>query len=395
MTTKFYINQKTKRIVKSPGKTFSKLKHTKFLKKEPCLYNLKSAKKCFYKLLKFYPNVVYPSSNFLSIPKTYKMNTIKGLRAFIKQDNNVIAFINKYGFIYRLINPININSINNHSIPIVIDYNNTLPNFIKTLPTIDKNMQKKVHYQINTIKPNKNIHILFNHTQKDFIPINKKMDKKQHDKILSIFNDTLIKETPKIYEIPDYPTIKKSPKPSVTPSTPSSIAPSTISSIAPSTPSVTPSSIAPSTISSTTPSTPSIAPSSVTPSSIAPSSIAPSTIPSTTPSTPSTISSTTPSTTPSVTPSTISSTLLSTPSILLSQEPTPPSTPTTTPPTPPSTPTPETSSTPLSIPLEKDLTLSFINDKLMKISKISSSSVSSDIKMIQDESGNIIGYSEK
>jgi hypothetical protein len=347
MTTKFYINQKTKRMIKSPGKTFSKLKNKNVLKKDPCLYNITSAKKCFYKLLKFYPKVVYPSSNFVDIPKTYKMNTIKGLRAFIKQDNNIIAFINKHGFIYRLRSPININNIDNQSIPIVIDYNNTLPNFIKTLPTIDKNMQKKVDYQINTIKPNKNIHILFNHAQKDFIPINKKMDKKEHDQILRIFNDNLIKKTdyttmkkspkpsiitepsktilstPEIYEIPDYPTMKKSPKPSII------TEPSKMTSILPTPPPTPPPILTPP---PTPPPPPYTRPSS-----------------------------TTQGTLPSSKGTTSSSVI------------------------------PETSSTPLST----SFNLSFVGDKLMKTSEIPSSSVSSNIKIIQDESRNIIGFSEE
>lgn len=368
MTRKFYINKKTKRMIKSPGKTFSKLKHKNVLEKEHCLYDLKSAKKCFYKLLKLYPKVVYLSSNFATIPKTYKMNTIKGLRAFIKQDDYIIAFINKYGFIYRLRDPININNLDNKSFPVVTDYNNTLPNFIKTLPKISKNIQKKVYYQINNIKPNKNVNILFNNIQRDFIPINKKMSKREHEKILSVFNDTLIKNKSRIYEVPDYPKVKRSPKPSIyyersiaPSSTRSSITPSTVSSITPS----TVSSIAPSTVSSIIPST---------------------------------VSSITPSIISSITHSTVPSSTL--PSIL-SQEPTPPSTPTSTPPTPPPTPTsilstkPETSSTPLSKSLDKGFNLSLVNDKLMNTLEIPSSSIVSNIKIIQDENGSIIGFFEK
>lgn len=218
MITKFYINPISGRIIKSSGKIFRKLKNKKYsLKKEPCLYNIKSAKKCLSKLLKKYPNIVYPSSNFINIPKTYHINTIRGLRAFIRENDTIIAFINKHGIIYRLKKPVYIINIENQSIPIVIDYNNTLPKIIKNLPKINSAMQKKIEYQLRNIKSLKNSYILYNYVQKDFIPINKKMGKDEHDKILRIFNNNLVKKSPKIYEISDYPKIKiekKSPIPS-------------------------------------------------------------------------------------------------------------------------------------------------------------------------------------
>jgi hypothetical protein len=337
MITKFYINPISGRIIKSSGKIFRKLKKKKYsLKKEPCLYNIKSAKKCLSKLLKKYPNIVYPSSNFINIPKTYHINTIRGLRAFIRENDTIIAFINKHGIIYRLKKPIYI--INeNQSIPIVIDYYNNLPQIIKNLPKINSTMQKKVEYQLKNIK-SLNSYILYNHVQKDFIPINKKMDKDEHDKILRIFNNNLVKTSPKIYEISDYPKIKIEKK-SPIPSRKSSI--------------IKPVKKSPRIYE--IPEYPKIKIEKKSP-----------TISSDIPSIPSTISSDIPSI-----PSTISSVVSSKPS-----------------------------STPLSTkPISKtssieDFQLSFINNKLVKTVEIPSSTTQTGIKVIQDENDNIIGYTE-
>jgi hypothetical protein len=359
MITKFYINPISGRIIKSSGKIFRKLKKKKYsLKKEPCLYNIKSAKKCLSKLLKKYPNIVYPSSNFINIPKTYHINTIRGLRAFIRENNTIIAFINKHGIIYRLKKPIYI--INeNQSIPIVIDYYNNLPQIIKNLPKINSTMQKKVEYQLKNIK-SLNSYILYNHVQKDFIPINKKMDKDEHDKILRIFNNNLVKTSPKIYEISDYPKIKiekKSPIPSRKSSIIKPVKKSPRIYEIPEYPKIKIEKKSP-TISLDIPSIPSTISSDI------PS--IPSTISSDIPSIPSTISSDIPSI-----PSTISSVVSSKPS-----------------------------STPLSTkPISKtssieDFQLSFINNKLVKTVEIPSSTTQTGIKVIQDENDNIIGYTE-
>ena len=349
MITKFYINPISGRIIKSSGKIFRKLKKKKYsLKKEPCLYNIKSAKKCLSKLLKRYPNIVYPSSNFINIPKTYHINTIRGLRAFIRENDTIIAFINKHGIIYRLKKPIYI--INeNQSIPIVIDYYNNLPQIIKKLPKINSTMQKKVEYQLKNIKSLKNSYILYNHVQKDFIPINKKMDQSEHDKILRIFNNNLVKTSPKIYEISDYPKIKiekKSPIPSRKSSIIKPVKKSPRIYEIPEYPKIKIEKKSP-TISSDIP--------SIT-----------STISSVVSSIPSTISSVV-----SSIPSTISSVVSSKPS----------STPLST------KPISKTSST-------EDFELSFINNKLVKTVEIPSSTTQTGIKVIQDENDNIIGYTE-
>lgn len=240
MITKFYINPITGRMIKSSGKTFKNLKNKKkySFEKEHCLYNIKSAKKCFSKLLKIYPDVVYPSSNFINIPKTYNGNSVKGLRVFIQDNNNIIGFVDKKGNIYRLNKYINLNDIQNKYIPTVIDYYNILPKIIKKLPKINANIQKKILHQINNIKPLKNAHVLFNHVQKDFIPINTKMSKKDHDKILNIFNDNLIKSSQKMIDIKTYPEITtpstELPSSVISSTPPSSLISSTISSRPPS-----------------------------------------------------------------------------------------------------------------------------------------------------------------
>jgi len=251
MITKFYINPITGRMIKSSGKTFKNLKNKKkySFEKEHCLYNVKSAKKCFSKLLKIYPDVVYPSSNFINIPKTYNGNSVKGLRVFIQDNNHIIGFVDKRGNIYRLNKSINLNDIQNKYVPTVIDYYNILPKIIKKLPKINANIQKKILHQINNIKPLKNAHVLFNHVQKDFIPINTKMSKKDHDKILNIFNDNLIKTSQKMIDIKTYPEIttpSTGPSSVISSTSPSSAISSAISSV--------PSSAISSTISSTPPS---------------------------------------------------------------------------------------------------------------------------------------------
>ena len=220
MTEKFYINPLTGRTIKSTGIVYKKLIKKYTLEKDKCLYNLKSAKKCFKRLHKHYPNIVYPSSNFKSIPKTYDQNNFVNVRAFIKDNGFVTGYINQNGKIFRLHSKIDIEEINKDT-PFVIDYKNTLPNFIEKLPKIKEEKQEKIVNHLEYSTPKKDVHILFNHLQKDFIPLNKQMDKEHHDKILDIYNNNLIKndlsKSKNVFDIDSYPEIdenkkKKSPK---------------------------------------------------------------------------------------------------------------------------------------------------------------------------------------
>ena len=220
MIVKYYINPITGRIIKSSGKTFNNLEKNNYsIQKDNCLYDIKSAKRCFSKLLRIYPDTIYPSSNFTNIPKTFNISFISGFRAFIKDGDNIIGFIDKNGSIYRLKEYININTLQKN-VPIVIDYNNILPQIVEKLEKINDDIQKKVVYQISNTQSFKNVNILFNNVQKDFIPIKKKMDKKEHDKILNIYNHNLIKKplAKSTFDIQTYPVIITPPiTPPITP----------------------------------------------------------------------------------------------------------------------------------------------------------------------------------
>jgi len=112
---KFYINPLTSRMIKSTARTFKKLKKEQYvIDKHKCLYNVKSAERCFNKLLKLYPDIIYPSSNFIDIPKTYKRRSI---RAFIGDKKKIKGYIDKTGKKYRLKKSI----YKNKRVPIVKD----------------------------------------------------------------------------------------------------------------------------------------------------------------------------------------------------------------------------------------------------------------------------------
>ena len=76
--TKFYINPETGKIIKSTGKTFKKLKKNNcFIKKDWCLYDIKTAKKCFSKILDIYPEI--NQNKYIDKPKPLSKPTIKTL----------------------------------------------------------------------------------------------------------------------------------------------------------------------------------------------------------------------------------------------------------------------------------------------------------------------------
>ena len=191
-TPRFYINPLTGRMIKSTAKIFKKLKREKYvIDKHKCLYNIKSAERCFNKLFKLYPDIVYPSSNFIDIPKTYKRGSI---RAFIGDKKKLNGYIDKTGKKYKLQK--NIKSIKNiKRVPIVKDLNDNLKNIVDKLPEIDNLQQKIVEDQIKYDKPIKridDINIIFNPLQNDFVSVNKKINKEEIQNILEIVNGELI-----------------------------------------------------------------------------------------------------------------------------------------------------------------------------------------------------------
>ena len=188
-TPRFYINPLTGRMIKSTARTFKKLKREKYvIDKHKCLYNIKSAERCFNKLFKLYPDIVYPSSNFIDIPKTYKRGSI---RAFIGDKKKLNGYIDKTGKKYKLQK--NIKNIKR--VPIVKDLNDNLKNIVDKLPEINNLQQKIVEDQIKYDKPIKridDINIIFNPLQNDFISVNKKINKEEIQNILEIVNGELI-----------------------------------------------------------------------------------------------------------------------------------------------------------------------------------------------------------
>ena len=186
---KFYINPLTSRMIKSTARTFKKLKRDKYvIDKHKCLYNIKSAEGCFNKLLKLYPDIVYPSSNFIDIPKTYKRGSV---RAFIGDKKKLRGYVDKTGKTYRLKKSI----YKNKGVPVVKDFTDNLKNIVDKLPQVDDIQQKIVEDQLKYDKPIKqldDINIIFNPLQNDFISVNQKLNNQEMENILEIVNGELI-----------------------------------------------------------------------------------------------------------------------------------------------------------------------------------------------------------
>ena len=188
---KFYVNPLTGRIIKSNKKTYAQLKNKGYIiNKDKCLYNVKSAERCFNKLLRLYPNVAYPSSKFIDIPKTYKKGTI---RAFIKdqKDTKVIGYIDKKGKKYKLKRPI----YRRKKVPVVKDLDNNLEKIVDKLQEVSEQDQINAEQQYDYDKPIKkpeDISIIYNPLQDDFLPINEYLTNKQNANILKMINKELI-----------------------------------------------------------------------------------------------------------------------------------------------------------------------------------------------------------
>lgn len=73
LKARFYISPFSGRAIKSSGKLFTQLKKDGYIiDKHRCFYNVKSAERCLNRLMKLYPDIAYPPSNLINIPKTYK-----------------------------------------------------------------------------------------------------------------------------------------------------------------------------------------------------------------------------------------------------------------------------------------------------------------------------------
>jgi hypothetical protein len=143
---RFFINPITGRMIKSRAKTFRNLKSLGYqVDKHKCLYDVKTAKKCLERILHLYPNIVYPSSNFINIPKTFKHGYI---RAFIKHNNKIIGYIDKRGKKYKLYKPIH----STRKLPIVEDPFDSLHLILDKIDRISEKDQRLVEKQIKKSK---------------------------------------------------------------------------------------------------------------------------------------------------------------------------------------------------------------------------------------------------
>jgi hypothetical protein len=188
---RFYINPQTGRLIKSTGRVFKRIKEQGEIRiKHKCLYNINTAKKCIMKLLMLYPDI-YPPSNFINIPKTYKDSYIRG---YIKDNYNkkIIGFVDKKGKKYKLKRPIP--KFHNDTL-IIKDVFNILSDIMDTKQSkLDETMQKFIENNIKLpplISYNE-ITLLYNPLQNDIIYISRYTTRNEQKRILHTINKELV-----------------------------------------------------------------------------------------------------------------------------------------------------------------------------------------------------------
>ena len=188
---RFYINPQTGRLIKSTGRVFKRIKEQGEIRiKHKCLYNITTAKKCIMKLLMLYPDI-YPPSNFINIPKTYKDSYIRG---YIKDNYNkkIIGFVDKKGKKYKLKRPIP--KFHNDTL-IIKDVFNILSDIMDTKQSkLDETMQKFIENNIKLpplISYNE-ITLLYNPLQNDIIYISRYTTRNEQKRILHTINKELV-----------------------------------------------------------------------------------------------------------------------------------------------------------------------------------------------------------
>ena len=171
---RFFLSPYSGRAIKSTGKLFQELNERGYIvDRHPCLYNIRSAERCLKKILRVYPGI-YPPSNFMDIPKTYKKGKARG---FIIKDARAVGFVNKHGHAKRLRTPIHIQT--DTVIPTVHDPHQMFD--IMTQPVANSDEQAEVAQQIQNEKPiaSKQEHehspivksLIYNPIQNDYIPV--------------------------------------------------------------------------------------------------------------------------------------------------------------------------------------------------------------------------------
>lgn len=193
MNRKIFINPITDRFIQSTGKTFKDFKKLKNkLYGDRCLYNITSAKQCLKSIFRLYPNIVYYPSNFVNIPSTYPKETNPLAVGFIKKDDDLVGFVDKEGIIKKFKNKIR----KRHGIPIITTTNikedKALLSSVKEAEESTIEEENKIKIQLTKPPLKKNIQILYNPVQKDFIPLKAEMDLKDKINLLNVINNTLI-----------------------------------------------------------------------------------------------------------------------------------------------------------------------------------------------------------
>lgn len=167
----YFINPKSGRAIKKGSKTYNKLKN-KLLKKEPCLYDKRSAFKCFKRILKYYPD--------LNLPTKFLPNKV----TVIKNNNKVVGLVNKNGVKYKLSEPIEINVKVPEIKTVSNQHKQYLLNNINDAPIYDS---KKVIID----KPIDGPDIIYNPFQDNYIVLNNN-NNNIDENVLNQINDILI-----------------------------------------------------------------------------------------------------------------------------------------------------------------------------------------------------------
>lgn len=166
----YFINPKSGRAIKKGSKTYNKLKNK--LEKEPCLYDKRSAFKCFKRILKYYPD--------LNLPTNFLPNKV----TVIKNDNKVVGLVNKNGIKYKLSEPIEINEKVPEIKTVSNQHKQYLLNNLNDAPIYDS---KKVIID----KPINGPDIIYNPFQDNYIVLNNN-NNNIDENILNQINDILI-----------------------------------------------------------------------------------------------------------------------------------------------------------------------------------------------------------
>ena len=194
----FYINPLTGRLIKSDTNIFKELKRRRFkIDKDECLYNITSAKRCLKKILNKYKDKIYPSSKFADIPSTYHRVKKKRAKArgFIKSKNkkHIKGYVDKKGKLYKLPKPIKVPKVSIPEVETIPEHLNLLYNKLNTDSKVSSVRDvKDIKEQLQTEPLTKDINILHNPIQDDFIPIKKDLNEYQKKELLTDMNESLI-----------------------------------------------------------------------------------------------------------------------------------------------------------------------------------------------------------